>query len=55
MYEIFHEEICIACNGSGTQINTKTGLTVLCPVCNGRGKKYISNMEGLPPGTYCYD
>ncbi|MDD3474280.1 MAG: hypothetical protein PHP08_00070 [Candidatus Dojkabacteria bacterium] len=52
MIEVFHEEQCKACYGSGIQHNTQTGLNVICPVCGGRGKRQVSNMEGLPPGTY---
>lgn len=53
MIEQFHEEMCKACVGFGTQHNTRTGLTVLCPVCGGSGKRQVSNMEGFTPGTYC--
>lgn len=53
MYETFHEEVCKACLGSGIQNNRLTGMNELCPVCHGRGKRHVSNMEGLPPGVYC--
>ncbi len=53
MIEMFHEEHCKACGGTGIQHNTQTGMNELCPVCFGKGKRQVSNMEGLPPGTYC--
>lgn len=40
---------CPACEGSGVQLNTKTGLKVICPVCSGTGRwspprnEYISS------------
>lgn len=53
MIELFHEETCKACSGKGIQHNTQIGLNVLCLVCLGKGKRQVSNMEGLPPGNYC--
>ena len=54
MIETFHKETCRACHGTDIQHNTKTGLNVTCPVCNGTGYKQASNMKGLPPGVYSY-
>ena len=28
---------CKCCHGTGTQLNTMTGLQVLCPCCGGSG------------------
>ena len=54
MIEYFHDEVCKACGGTGIQYNSNMGVNIICPVCYGRGKRQVSNMEGLPPGTYCY-
>ena len=52
MIEQWHKETCKCCHGMGTQQNKITGLTILCPCCGGSGQRNVSNMEGLPPGSY---
>jgi len=52
MLEQYHEEGCKCCGGFGTQVN-KDGIKILCSTCNGTGKRWVSNMDNLPPGVYC--
>lgn len=53
MVPTYSQSPCRACNGSGFQTN-RDGIKVKCPVCNGTGIEWTSNMDNLPPGIWCY-
>ena len=51
MQDQYHKETCKCCAGLGVQILISSEK-INCKVCNGKGWRWVSVFEELPPGTY---